>query len=131
VLLLTHNMRCPCAITGRVRRHGNTSIWRRAEHEFRSALEIDPTFALARLLLGEVRVFQSQWSEAQWQIQAVQEQSGSLTEIDKPAHQWRCSRACIRQNVEERVQLEKLIGLQPHRVRMSMSWRSLIFTPRM
>jgi serine/threonine protein kinase/tetratricopeptide (TPR) repeat protein len=114
VLLLTHNMDAL--------RHywKGAQAWEHldmaiAEHEFRSALEIDPTFALARLLLGEVRVFQSQWSEAQWQIQAVQEQSGSLTEIDKLRINALLARVSGR-TFDERVQLEKLIGLQPQRV---------------
>lgn len=86
-----------------------------AEHEFRSALEIDPTFALAHLLLGEVRVFQNQWSDAQWQIQAAQEQSGSLTEADRLRINALLARLSGR-IFDERAQLEKLIGLQPHRV---------------
>ena len=86
-----------------------------AEHEFRSALEIDPTFALARLLLGEVRVFQNQWSDAQWQIQAAQEQSGSLTEVDRLRINALLARVSGK-IFDDRAQLEKLIGLQPHRV---------------
>lgn len=86
-----------------------------AEHEFRSALEIDPTFALARLLVGEVLVFQNQWNTAQWEIEAAQEQSGSLTELDR----LRISALLARVSgkvFDERVQLQKLIELQPHRV---------------
>jgi serine/threonine protein kinase/tetratricopeptide (TPR) repeat protein len=86
-----------------------------AEHEFRSALEIDPTFALARLLLGEVRVFQNQWNTAQWEIEAAREQAGSLTEMDRLRIHALLARVSGK-IFDERVQLEKLIGLQPHRV---------------
>lgn len=86
-----------------------------ADHEFRSALEIDPTFALARLLLGEVRVFQNQWNAAHWEILAAQEQSGSLTEVDRLRINALLARVSGK-IFEERVQLGKLIGLQPHRV---------------
>jgi tetratricopeptide (TPR) repeat protein len=85
-----------------------------AEREFRSALEIDPTFALAHLLLGEVRVFQNQWSDAQWQIQAAQEESGSLTEVDRLRINALLARVSGK-IFDERAQLEKLIGLKPHR----------------
>jgi serine/threonine protein kinase/predicted Zn-dependent protease len=86
-----------------------------AELEFRSALEIDPTFALAHLLLAEVRVFQNQWSDAQWQMEAAQEESGSLTEVDRLRINALLARVSGR-IFDERSQLEKLIGLRPHRV---------------
>jgi eukaryotic-like serine/threonine-protein kinase len=86
-----------------------------AENEFKSALLIDPTFALARLGLGEVRVFQNQWNEAQWEIRAAREQSGSLTDLDRMRIDALLARVSGK-IFEERAQLEKLIGLQPHRV---------------
>jgi len=86
-----------------------------AEREFHSALAIDPTFALARLGLGEVRVFQNQWNLAEWEIRAAQEQSGSLTDLDRLRINALLARVTGK-TFEERVQLEKLIGLQPHRV---------------
>ncbi len=86
-----------------------------AENEFKSALVIDPTFALARLGLGEVRVFQNQWNEAQWEIRAAREQSGSLTDLDRMRIDALLARVSGK-TFEERAQLEKLIGLQPHRV---------------
>ena len=86
-----------------------------AEHEFRSALEIDPTFALARLLLGEVFVFQNQWNAARGEIQAAQEQAGSLTDVDRLRIDALLARASGK-IFEERAQLQKLIELQPHRV---------------
>jgi tetratricopeptide (TPR) repeat protein len=86
-----------------------------ADNEFRAALDIDPTFALARLLLGEVRVFQNQWNAAQWEIEAAREQSGSLTDIDRLRINALLARVSGK-IFDERTQLEKLIGLQPHRV---------------
>ncbi len=85
-----------------------------AEHELRSALEIDPTFALARLLLGEVRVFQNQWDVAQSEILVARDQAGSLTEVDRLRINALLARVSGKP-FEERVQLEKLLGLQPHR----------------
>jgi serine/threonine protein kinase/tetratricopeptide (TPR) repeat protein len=86
-----------------------------AEREFHSALAIDPTFALARLGLGEVRVFQNQWKPAEWEIRAAREQSGSLTDLDRLRLDALLARVTGKV-FEERVQLEKLVGLQPHRV---------------
>ena len=86
-----------------------------ADYEFRSALDIDPTFALARLLLGEVLVFQNQWNTAQWVIEAAREQSGSLTDMDRLRINALLARVSGK-IFDERTQLEKLVGLQPHRV---------------
>ncbi|MBP1596000.1 MAG: serine/threonine protein kinase with repeat [Acidobacteria bacterium] len=86
-----------------------------AEHEFRSAIEIDHGFALAHLLLGEVRVFQNQWNAARTEISTAQEQAASLTPADKLRINALLARVSGR-TFDERVQLEKLIGLQPHRV---------------
>ena len=86
-----------------------------AENEFKSAIAIDPTFALARLGLGEVRVFQNQWNEAQWEIRAAREQAGSLTDLDRMRIDALLARVSGK-IFEERAQLEKLVGLQPHRV---------------
>jgi eukaryotic-like serine/threonine-protein kinase len=114
VLLLSHNLDA-------LRHYWKGSLaWNHldmalAEHEFRSALEIDPTFALARLLVGEVRVFQNQWNTAQWEIEAAQEQSGSLTDLDKLRIHALLARVSGK-IFDERVQLQKLVELQPHRV---------------
>jgi serine/threonine protein kinase/tetratricopeptide (TPR) repeat protein len=86
-----------------------------AEYEFRSSLEIDSTFALAHLLLGEVFVFQNQWNAARGEILAAQKQAGSLTEIDRLRIDGLLARVSGH-TFEERTQLQKLIGLQPHRV---------------
>jgi eukaryotic-like serine/threonine-protein kinase len=84
-----------------------------AEREFRSALEIDPNLALAHLKLGEVRVFQNQWDAAQSEILAARRQPSALTEAD----QWRVEAFLSRvfgKPFDERVFLQKLIGLQPY-----------------
>ncbi len=85
-----------------------------SERELRSALEIDPNLALARLMLGEVRVFQNQWDAAQSEILAARKQARSLTEVD----QYRVEAFLARvfgMPFEERVQWQKLIGLQPYK----------------
>jgi tetratricopeptide (TPR) repeat protein/predicted Ser/Thr protein kinase len=85
-----------------------------AERELRSALEIDPTFALAHLMLAEVRVFQNQWDAAHSEIVAARKQSSALTEIDQLRVEAFLARVSGKP-FEERVQLQKLIGLQPHK----------------
>ena len=85
-----------------------------SERELRSALEIDPNLALAHLMLGEVRVFQNQWDAAQSEILAARKQARSLTEVD----QYRVEAFLARvfgMPFEERVQWQKLIGLQPYK----------------
>lgn len=84
-----------------------------SEREFRSALEIDLDFALAHLKLGEVRVFQNQWDAAQSEILSARKRAESLTEVD----QYRVEAFLARvfgKPFEERVQFQKLIGLQPY-----------------
>jgi serine/threonine protein kinase/tetratricopeptide (TPR) repeat protein len=84
-----------------------------AERELRSALEIDPTLALAHLVLGEVLVFQNQWDAAQSEILAARRESGALTEVDQLRVEAFLARV-FGKPFEERVQLQKLIGLQPY-----------------
>ncbi|HYK87574.1 MAG TPA: protein kinase [Acidobacteriota bacterium] len=85
-----------------------------AERELRSALEIDSTLALAHLMLGEVRVFQNQWDAAQSEILAARKEAGALTEVDQLRVEAFLARV-FGKPFEERVNLQKLIGLQPHR----------------
>ncbi len=85
-----------------------------AERELRSALEIDPTFALAHLMLCEVRIFQNQWDDAHSEVVAARKESSALTEIDQLRVEAFLARVSGKP-FEERVQLQKLIGLQPHR----------------
>jgi eukaryotic-like serine/threonine-protein kinase len=84
-----------------------------AERELRSALEIDPNLALAHLMLGEVRVFQNQWDAAQSEILAARKQPGSLTEADQLRVEAFLARV-FGKPFDERVFLQKLIGLQPY-----------------
>jgi tetratricopeptide (TPR) repeat protein len=85
-----------------------------AERESRSALEIDPDFALAHLMLGEVRIFQNQWDAAQSEILAARKQASALTEVDQLRVEAFLARV-FGKPFEERIHLQKLIGLQPHR----------------
>ncbi len=85
-----------------------------AERELRSALEIDPNFALAHLVLGEVRVFQNQWDAAQSEILAARKHAGALTEVDQLRVEAFLARV-FGKPFEERVYLQKLIGLQPYK----------------
>jgi serine/threonine protein kinase/Tfp pilus assembly protein PilF len=85
-----------------------------SERELRSALEIDPNFALAHLMLGEVRVFQNQWDAAQSEILAARKQSEALTEVDQLRVEAFLARV-FGKPLEERVHLQKLIGLQPYK----------------
>ena len=84
-----------------------------SERELRSALDIDPNFALAHLMLVEVRVFQNQWDAAHSEIVAARRQSESLTEIDQLRIEAFLARVSGKPSEEWRY-LQKLIGLQPH-----------------
>ncbi len=85
-----------------------------AERELSSALEIDPNLALARLKLGEVLVFQNQWDAAQTQILAARSQASALTEADQLRVEAFYARV-FGEPFQERVYLQKLIGLQPYK----------------
>ncbi len=99
--------------------HRGAKAWERldmnsSERELRSALEIDPHFALAHLMLGEVRVFQSQWDAAQSEILAARKEAGALTEIDQLRIEAFLARV-FGKIFDERMYLQKLIGLQPYK----------------
>jgi tetratricopeptide (TPR) repeat protein len=85
-----------------------------SERELRSALEIDPNFALAHLILGEVRVFQNQWDAAQSEILSARKQAAALTEADQLRVEAFLARV-FGKPFEERVYLQKLIGLKPYK----------------
>ncbi len=85
-----------------------------SERELRSALEIDPNFALAHLMLGEVRVFQNQWDAAQSEILSARKQAAALTEADQLRVEAFLARV-FGKPFEERVYLQKLIGLKPYK----------------
>jgi tetratricopeptide (TPR) repeat protein len=85
-----------------------------SERELRSALEIDPNFALAHLMLGEVYVFQNQWDAAQSEILAARKQAGALTEVDQLRVEAFLARV-FGKPFEEQENFQKLIGLQPQK----------------
>ncbi len=85
-----------------------------AELELRSALEIDPHLALAHLMLSEVRVFQNQWDAAQSEILAARKEAEALSEVDQLRVEASLARV-FGKPFEERVFLQKLIGLQPYK----------------
>jgi eukaryotic-like serine/threonine-protein kinase len=85
-----------------------------SERELRSALEMDPNLALAHLMLGEVFVFKNQWDAAQSEILAARRQAGALTEVDQLRVEAFLARV-FGKPFEERVYLQRLIGLQPQK----------------
>ncbi len=85
-----------------------------SERELRSALQIDPNLALAHLMLGEVRVFQNQWDAAQTEILAARKQANAINEVDQIRIEAFLARV-FGMPFEERVQWQKLIGLQPYK----------------
>ncbi len=85
-----------------------------SERELRSALEIDPNFALAHIRLAEVRIFQNQWDAAQSEILAARKEAGALTEIDQLGIEALLARV-FGKPFDERVYLQRLIGLQPYK----------------
>jgi tetratricopeptide (TPR) repeat protein len=85
-----------------------------SERELRSALDIDPSFALAHLTLGEVYVFQNQWDAAQSEILAARKQASALTDVDQLRVEAFLSRV-FGKPFEEQDNFQKLIGLQPQK----------------
>ncbi len=85
-----------------------------AQSEMRRALEIDPGFALAHLMLGELFVFQNQWSPALTEIDTARLHRAALTEIDQLRADALFARAAGN-TLEERICLQKLTELRPHR----------------
>jgi serine/threonine protein kinase/tetratricopeptide (TPR) repeat protein len=93
--------------------------WRRleiglAEREIVSALQIDPSFALARMTLAELRAFQERWEDARAETLAAQKAAAGLTETDRLRMDALLARVSS-QPFEERKHLQRLIGLQPFR----------------
>jgi serine/threonine protein kinase/Tfp pilus assembly protein PilF len=94
------------------------NAWRRrdinsAERELRSALEVDPGFALANLMLGELHVWQNQWDAAQSDILAARAKAHALLEADQLRVEALLARA-FGEPFKERDYLHRLIGLQPY-----------------
>ncbi|MBN2243115.1 MAG: protein kinase [Acidobacteria bacterium] len=85
-----------------------------SERELQAALEIDPRFADAHRILGEVRVFQNQWDAAQSEILEARKEAGALTEVDQLRVEALLARV-FGKPFDERVFLQKLIDLQPYK----------------
>jgi tetratricopeptide (TPR) repeat protein len=92
------------------------SAWNRlgmgAERAFRSALEIDPNFALAKMSLSDVLIHQNQWDTARALLEDVQRNPRPLTRADKYLVKALLERASA-DPIAERQALEQLINLQP------------------
>ncbi len=84
-----------------------------SERALRTALEYDPDFALARLVLGEVRIFGNQWDAAHSEITKARQKISSLTEIDQLRVEALLARV-LGNLLYERDQLLKLIERQPY-----------------
>ena len=85
-----------------------------SERELRAALEIDPNFADAHRILGEVRVFQNQWDAAQSEILEARKEARALTEVDQLRVEALLARV-FGKPFDERLYLQKLIDLQPYK----------------
>ena len=84
-----------------------------SERALKDALEYDPDFALAHLLLGEVRIFQNQWDVAHSEITKARQKTRSLTEIDQLRVEALLARV-LGKLIIERDHLLELIELQPY-----------------
>jgi len=84
-----------------------------SERALRTALQYDPNFALAHLLLGEVRIFQNQWDSAHSEITKARQKASSLTQIDQLRIEALLARV-LGNFLHERDQLLKLIEHQPY-----------------
>ena len=85
-----------------------------AQNQLTRALEVDLGFALAHLMLGELLVFQNQWSQALTEIDTARLHRTALTEIDQLRADALFARAAGN-TLEERTCLQKLTELRPHR----------------
>jgi len=82
------------------------------ERDVQRALEIDSNFALARLLLSEMRVFQGQMKAAKSEIERALSQSGALTDAERLRGSALLARASLNA-ADERVELQRLIEVEP------------------
>ncbi|MEJ2111354.1 MAG: protein kinase, partial [Acidobacteriota bacterium] len=97
--------------------HGATN-WEKldmnvSERALRAALDYDPDFALAHLLLAEVRIFQNQWDAAHSEITRARQRTRSLTQTDQLRVEALLARVLGNFSIE-RDQLLKLIEHQPY-----------------
>ena len=82
------------------------------ERDVQRALEIDSNFALARLLLSEMRVFQGQMQAAKSEIEQALSQAGALTDAERLRGSALLARASLNAP-DERVELQRLIEVEP------------------
>lgn len=85
-----------------------------AQRELEVSLEIDPGFAAARLLLGEVLAFQTYWDQARNELNAALGQGDALTEEDRLKINTLLARS-EGKVFEERESLRRLAGRQAFR----------------
>jgi tetratricopeptide (TPR) repeat protein len=83
-----------------------------ADRDVQRALEIDPDFALAHLLLSEIRVFQGQMKSAAAEIEQARQVPNALTKAERLRSSALLARVSVNAS-EERAQLQKLIELEP------------------
>jgi len=99
--------------------YNGTTAWQElddstAERALKDALEYDPGFALAHLMLGEVLIWQNKWDAAFSEISKAWEKTTSLTQIDQLRVD--ALRARVLGNIDdEKKYLQELIGLQPYK----------------
>jgi serine/threonine protein kinase/tetratricopeptide (TPR) repeat protein len=84
-----------------------------SERALQNALDYDDDFALAHLILGEVRIFQNQWDAAHSEITKARQKTRSLTEIDQLRVEALLARVLGKVS-DERKQLLKLISRQEY-----------------
>lgn len=85
-----------------------------AQRELEVSLEIDPSFAAARLLLGEVLAFQTYWDQARHELNTALGQADALTEEDRLKINTLLARS-EGKVFEERESLRRLAGRQAFR----------------
>ena len=96
-----------------------TTAWQQlnddaAERALKVALEYDPNFALAHLMLGEVLIWQTKLEAAFSEITKAQEKTTSLTQTDQLRVDALRARV-LGHTGEEKKKLQELIELQPYK----------------
>lgn len=83
-----------------------------AERDVQRALEIDPDFALARLTMGEIRIFQMRMKPAIEEIERARHTPEALTDAERLRSSALLARASLNA-ADERVELQRLVELEP------------------
>ena len=83
-----------------------------AERDVQRALEIDADFALARLTLGEIRIFQMRMTPAIDEIERARRTPEALTDAERLRSSALLARASLNAP-DERVELQRLVELEP------------------